>query len=72
MDSLENVSIPVDYYNLALISPALAPLIYTSSVINTPKKAISEINNTIQNIMWDGSTSKSHNKHLYKVYKMMA
>ncbi len=39
-----------------LNSLALAPLIYTSSVINTPKKAISEINNAIQNFTWDGST----------------
>ncbi len=41
-----------------LNSLALAHLIYTSSIINTPKKAISEINNTIQNFMWDGSTSQ--------------
>ncbi len=43
---------------IVLNSLALAPLKYTSSVINTPKNAISEFNNTIQNFMWDGSTSK--------------
>ncbi len=48
---------------------ALAPLIYTSSVINTPKKAISEINNTIQNIMWDGSTSKISQQTLIQSIK---
>ncbi len=37
---------------------ALAPIIYVSSVINTPTKAINEINNIIQNFLWDGSTSK--------------
>ncbi len=37
---------------------ALAALIYVSSVINTPTKAINEINNIIQNLMWDGSTLK--------------
>jgi len=37
---------------------ALAPLIYVSSVTNTPKKAITEINNLIQNFIWNGSTSK--------------
>ncbi len=37
---------------------ALAPLIYVSSLISTPTKAINEINNIIQNFMWDGSTSK--------------
>ncbi len=42
----------------ALNSLALARLIYTSSVIKTPKKAISEINNIIQNVMWDGSILK--------------
>ncbi len=37
---------------------ALAPLIYLSSVIETPIKAIQEINIAIQNFMWDVSTSK--------------
>ncbi len=41
-----------------LNSLALALLIYNSSVISTPNKAISEINNTVQNFMWDGSISK--------------
>ncbi len=43
---------------------ALAPLIYVSSVINTPVKAIKEINNIIQNFMWDCSTSKIAQKTL--------
>jgi hypothetical protein len=37
---------------------ALAPLIYVSSVVNTPERATKEINNIIQNFMWDGSTTK--------------
>ncbi len=37
---------------------ALAPLIYASSVINTPGKAITKINNIIQNFFWEGTTSK--------------
>ncbi len=36
---------------------ALAPLIYVSSIIETPIKAIREINIAIQNVTWDGSTS---------------
>ncbi len=55
-----------------LNSLALAPLIYTSSVINTPKTAISEINNTIQTLCGIDQHQKSHNKHLYRVYKMLA
>ncbi len=34
---------------------ALAPIIYVSSVVNTPNKAIEEINNVIQNLIWDCS-----------------
>jgi exonuclease III len=37
---------------------ALASLIYTASVVDTPKKAITEINNILQNFIWDGKTSK--------------
>ncbi len=37
---------------------AVPPLIYVSSVINTLKNAINEINNIIQNVIWDGLTSK--------------
>jgi hypothetical protein len=37
---------------------ALAPLIYVSSVVDTPDRVIQEVNNIIQNFMWDGSTSK--------------
>jgi hypothetical protein len=37
-------------------SIALTPLIYISSIVDTPEKAISEINNVIQNILWNGST----------------
>ncbi len=37
---------------------ALAPLIYVSSVISTPQRVINEINNIVQNLIWNGSTSK--------------
>ena len=40
-------------------SIALAPLIYVSSILDTPDKAIIEINNIIQNFMWNGSTKIS-------------
>jgi exonuclease III len=43
---------------------ALAPLIYASSVTNTPKKAISEINNIIQNFIWKGKQAKIAQKTL--------
>ncbi len=44
---------------------ALTPLIYAASIVNTPqKKAIKEINNIIQNYIWDGSTSKIAQKTL--------
>ena len=43
---------------------ALAPIIYVSSVVNTPTKAIEEINNIIQNFIWDGSTSKISQKNI--------
>ncbi len=43
---------------------ALAPIIYDSSVVNTPNKAIEEINNVIQNFIWNGSTSKIAQKTL--------
>ncbi len=44
-------------------SLALAPLIYVSSVISTPQ-VINEINNIVQNFIWDGSTSKIAQKTL--------
>ena len=37
---------------------ALASITYMSSAVNPPNKAIKEINNLIQNFIWDGSTSK--------------
>ncbi len=37
---------------------ALAPLIYVSSTIDTPDKAIAQVNNIIQNFLWNGKTSK--------------
>ncbi len=37
---------------------------YVSSVVNTLNKAIKKINNVIQNIIWDGSTSKIAQKTL--------
>ncbi len=43
---------------------ALAPLIYVSSVIKTPIKAIQEINIAIQNFIWDGVTTKSSQRTL--------
>jgi hypothetical protein len=43
---------------------ALSPLIYISSVTNTPKKAIEEINNLIQSFLWNNSTSKIAQKTL--------
>ncbi len=42
---------------------ALAPLIYVSNVINTPAKAINEISNLFQNVLWNGSTSKISQKN---------
>ncbi len=41
-----------------LNSLALAPLIHVSCVVSTPYRVINEINDTIQNFMWDGSTTK--------------
>ena len=43
---------------------ALSPLIYVSSVTSTPKKAISEINNIIQNFLWKGKQAKIAQKTL--------
>ena len=37
---------------------ALAPLIYISSVIETPERVISEVNNIIQDFFWDGKRPK--------------
>ncbi len=37
---------------------ALVPLIYLSSTIDTPDKAIAQVNNIIQNMLWDWKTSK--------------
>ncbi len=43
---------------IVINSLVLAPLIYASSVEDTPTKAINEINNIIQHFLWDDSTSK--------------
>ncbi len=43
---------------IVLDNLTLAPLIYVSSVVDTPQQAIHEINNIIQNFIWNGSTSK--------------
>ena len=43
---------------------ALSPIIYVSSVIDTPPRVINEVNNLIQNFIWDGSTSKISQKTL--------
>ncbi len=47
-----------------LNSLALTPLIYVSSVVSNPYRVINEINNIIQNFIWDGSTSKIAKKKL--------
>ncbi len=41
---------------------ALAPMIYAFRIVNTPNKAISEINNLIQNFIWDSTTSNISQK----------
>ncbi len=49
---------------------ALSPLIYASSVVNTPIRAANEINRTIQAFIWDNSTSKiAHKTLLQKIEK---
>jgi hypothetical protein len=48
---------------------ALSPLIYISSVTHTPDKAIKEINNLIQNFLWNNSTSKISQKTLIQQIK---
>ncbi len=37
---------------------ALAPLINVSRVIDTPEKAIKEVDTIIQNVIWEGKTTK--------------
>ncbi len=49
---------------------ALSPLIYVSSVVNTGKPAIKEINNIIPNFMWDNIQNWAK-KHLLKKLKMV-
>ncbi len=49
---------------MVLNNLALTPIIYDSSVVNTPNKSIEEINNAIQNFIWDGYTSKIAQKTL--------
>ena len=43
---------------------ALSPLVYVASVTNTPNKAITEINNVIQNFIWRNKTAKISQKTL--------
>ncbi len=43
---------------------ALAPLIYCAILIDIPEPAIKEINNIIQNLIWDGRTSNISQKTL--------
>ncbi len=43
---------------IVLNNLALGLMMYVSSIVNTPNKAISEINNLIQNFIWDSTTSK--------------
>ncbi len=40
---------------IVLNNLALAPIIYTSCVVNTSNKAICEINNLIHNFIWHGA-----------------
>ncbi len=42
---------------------ALAPLIYISSVIDTPENAIKEVDRIIQNFIWEGKTAKLKKKY---------
>ncbi len=42
----------------------LSPLIYASSIVNTPIRAAHEINSTIQSFIWDNSTSNIAQKTL--------
>ncbi len=44
---------------------ALSPLIYASSIVNTPIRAVNEINSTIQTFIWDNSISEIAQKNLY-------
>ena len=43
---------------------ALSSLIYVSSIIDTPTRAINEINNLIKNFIWEGKNSKISKKTL--------
>ncbi len=45
---------------------ALSPLIYTLSLIDTPKEALKEINDIIQKIIWEGKTAKISQDSLIK------
>ncbi len=45
-------------------SVALSPLIYTSSMIQTPPDTLKEINDIIQNFIWEGKTAKIAQKTL--------
>ncbi len=49
---------------------ALASIIYVSSVVNTPNKAICEINNLIQNLCWNGTASNIFQKTLIQQIDM--
>ncbi len=45
---------------------ALSPLIYTSSLIDTPMEVLKEINDIIQNMIWEGKTAKISQNTLIK------
>ncbi len=45
---------------------ALSPLIYTSSLIDTHKEALKEINDIIQNFIWEGKTANISQNTLIK------
>ncbi len=45
---------------------ALSPLIYVSSLIDTPPEALKEISDIIQNVIWEGKTAKIAQNTLIK------
>ncbi len=45
---------------------ALSPLIYTTSLIDTPMETLKEINDIIQNVIWEGKTAKNSQNTIIK------
>ncbi len=48
---------------------ALAHLIYCVSLIDVPEPAMKEINNIIQNFIWNGKTNKISQKNTNTIYR---